>query len=122
MRKIAILNIAVSLGLFLASQVLAQAPIKGWDKAKFGMSPTELREAYKEEEEYFNQLVAEGYFDEEEKKLWDGIRLFLILYPEISLKELKQIFETLETIPTAEKKTNTLKPKSAIIRKTYKSY
>ena len=36
----------VALALFLASQVLAQTPIDGWDKAKFGMSPEEVERAY----------------------------------------------------------------------------
>ncbi len=40
--------------MFLDFQVLAQAPIDGWFKAKFGMTPEELREAYKEEEENYN--------------------------------------------------------------------
>lgn len=48
--------LVILLGVVLAlltSQALAQAPIDGWDKAKFGMSPEELREAYGEEEEYY---------------------------------------------------------------------
>ncbi len=32
-----------------ASQVLAQAPIEGWDKAKFGMSPGDIENAFGEE-------------------------------------------------------------------------
>ncbi|GAH85684.1 unnamed protein product, partial [marine sediment metagenome] len=39
----------VALALSLASQALAQAPIDGWDKAKFGMSPGEVETAYDEE-------------------------------------------------------------------------
>jgi len=44
--------VGIIITLFFTSQVLAQAPIEGWDEAKFGMSPEELKEAYKEEKEY----------------------------------------------------------------------
>ena len=37
------------LTLFFASQVLAQASIEGWDKAKFGMTVEEVEAAYGEE-------------------------------------------------------------------------
>ena len=46
----------IILALFFTSQVLAQAPIDGWDKAKFGMTPQELKDAYKEEEQHHNNL------------------------------------------------------------------
>ncbi|TET62228.1 hypothetical protein E3J48_04525 [Candidatus Aerophobetes bacterium] len=52
-RKVLVVLIGVILALFLASQVLAEVPIEGWDKAKFGMSPEEVRSAYAEEEEFF---------------------------------------------------------------------
>ena len=51
--KILVILGALGLILLLVPQVLAQAPIKGWDKAEFGMSPEELKKAYKEEDEYF---------------------------------------------------------------------
>lgn len=34
-------------------------PITGWDKAKFGMSPGELREAYEEEEKYYEDELCQ---------------------------------------------------------------
>jgi len=37
-RKILIIFMSMNLVLFLTSKVLAQAPIEGWDKAKFGMT------------------------------------------------------------------------------------
>jgi len=52
-RKVLVVLIGVILALFLASQVLAEVPIEGWDKAQFGMSPEEVRSAYAEEEEFF---------------------------------------------------------------------
>jgi len=52
-RKTLIIFIGMSLTLFFTSQVLAQAPIEGWGKAKFGMSPEEVKEAYKKEKEYY---------------------------------------------------------------------
>ncbi len=46
--------IITSLVLIFSFQVLAEEiEIQGWDKAKFGMSPEELMDAYAEEEEYF---------------------------------------------------------------------
>jgi len=53
-RNLLVIFIVIALTLFFASQVLAQAPIEGWDKAKFGMSPEEVRTAYSEE------LIEEG--------------------------------------------------------------
>ena len=58
-RNLLMTFIAIALTLSFASQVLAQAPIEGWDKAKFGMSPGELREAYKEEEKYYEDEIYE---------------------------------------------------------------
>lgn len=55
------------LALFLASQVLAQSPIEGWDKAKFGMSPEDLRNAYAEEERFY---LEEEYY--RMKDYWKG--------------------------------------------------
>lgn len=48
------------------AQALAQAPIEGWDKAKFGMSPEELRSAYREEEIH----IPEFWEDEELSEKW----------------------------------------------------
>ena len=42
-RKILIIFMSMNLVLFLTSKVLAQAPIEGWDKAKFGMTPEGLK-------------------------------------------------------------------------------
>lgn len=52
-RSLSVVFLGITLVLFFASQALAQMPITGWDKAKFGMSPGELREAYGEEEKYY---------------------------------------------------------------------
>lgn len=43
-----------------ASHVLAQTPIEGWDKVKFGMSRKELRDVYSEEEKYFEDTQRFG--------------------------------------------------------------
>ena len=52
--KLAIPSIDAILTLIFSLQALAKkAEITGWDKAKFGMSPEELKKAYREEEEYF---------------------------------------------------------------------
>lgn len=56
------ISLWLSLILLFVSQTIAQVPIEGWDKAKFGMSPEELRDAYKEEEEYFEQKPHLGDF------------------------------------------------------------
>ena len=52
-RNLLMTFVVIVLTLSFASQVLAQASIEGWDKAKLGMSPVELREAYEEEERYY---------------------------------------------------------------------
>ena len=57
--------IGVSMALFLASQVFAQpAPIKGWDKAKLGMSVEELKESYKEEAKFFEMQEGREFWKE----------------------------------------------------------
>jgi len=48
-RNLSMTLVVMALTLSFASQVLAQAPIEGWDKAKFGMSPEEIKSAYAEE-------------------------------------------------------------------------
>jgi len=58
-------SIITSLVLIFSFQVLAgEVEIQGWDKAKFGMSPEEVRSAYAEEEEYFKP----GAFWEEQRE------------------------------------------------------
>ncbi len=58
-------SVITGLVLIFSFQVLAEEiEIQGWDKAKFGMSPKELRNAYVEEEEYFKP----GAFWEEERE------------------------------------------------------
>lgn len=52
-RKFLLILTKIVLGFFFASQVLAHEPIEGWDKAKFGMSPEDLRNAYAEEERLY---------------------------------------------------------------------
>ncbi len=58
-RNLLTIFVGMAFTLFITSQALAQAPIEGWDKAKFGMSPKELKEAYKEEEQYFPRFWVE---------------------------------------------------------------
>ncbi len=48
-RNLLVIFMVMTLTLFSVSQALAQAPIEGWDKAKFGMNPEEVRTAYSEE-------------------------------------------------------------------------
>lgn len=52
-RNLLMTFIVMALTLSFAPRVLAQSLIEGWDKAKFGMSPEELRNVYAEGEEYF---------------------------------------------------------------------
>ena len=48
--------VGASLVLFFTSKVLAQtSAIEGWDKAKFGMTPEEVRKIYSAEEKYFEE-------------------------------------------------------------------
>jgi len=54
--------ILMALTLFFVSHGTAQVPILGWDKARFGMTPEELKDTYKEEEEYFEQKPHIGDF------------------------------------------------------------
>jgi len=57
--------IGMSMALFLASQVFAQqAPIEGWDKAKFGMSVEELKESYREEAKFFEMREGREFWEE----------------------------------------------------------
>jgi len=57
--------IGMSMALFLASQVFAQqAPIEGWDKAKFGMSVEELKESYREETKFFEMREGREFWEE----------------------------------------------------------
>lgn len=56
----------MTLTLFSVSQALGQAPIEGWDKAKFGMSPEEVRSAYQEEEIYIPGFWVTG----EQRERW----------------------------------------------------
>lgn len=53
-RSLLVIYLGMTLILFLASQSLGQTPIVGMLKAEFGMTPEELRAAYKEEEESYN--------------------------------------------------------------------
>lgn len=52
-RSLSVIFLGITLILFLASQALGQ-PIVYMFKAEFGMTPEELRAAYKEEEENYN--------------------------------------------------------------------
>jgi len=53
-RSLLVTYLGMTLILFLASQALGQAPIVYMFRAEFGMTPEELRAAYKEEEENYN--------------------------------------------------------------------
>ena len=53
-RSFSVIFLGMTLILFLAFQALGQAPIVYMFKAEFGMTPEELRTAYKEEEENHN--------------------------------------------------------------------
>lgn len=53
-RSLLVIFLGMTLTLFLASQLPGQAPIVYMFKAEFGMTPEELRDAYKEEEENYN--------------------------------------------------------------------
>jgi len=91
-RRLPAIIVEIGLALFLASQVLAQAPIEGWDKAKFGMTPEELRAAYTQEVvSYLKQGVASGL-----DQVWtkQGIPSFWLEWGE---SELRQIPYSLST-------------------------
>ena len=53
-RSLLVIYLGMTLILFLASQALGHQPIVYMFKAEFGMTPEELRAAYKEEEENYN--------------------------------------------------------------------
>ena len=61
--------VVTTLILFFASQVLAQAPIEGWDKAKFGMTVEEVEAAYSGETEgldrrsYYELSISRSFRD-----------------------------------------------------------
>ena len=61
-RNFLVIFVGMALTLFFASHGVAQAPILGWDKARFGMTPEELKDTYKKEEEYFEQEPHIGDF------------------------------------------------------------
>jgi len=64
-------SIITSLVLIFSFQVLAgEIEIQGWDKAKFGMSPEELRDAYAEEENYFKP---DAFWEEKEEDKFSHI-------------------------------------------------
>jgi len=74
-RNILAIFVGVSLVLFFAFKVLAQtSAIEGWDKAKFGMTPEEVREAYSAEEKYFEEKYKIDslfwFVQEEGESLW----------------------------------------------------
>ena len=56
-RNLLVIFITMALTLSFASQVLAQVPIEGWDKAKLGMSSGDVRYAYSEEEQYWERYA-----------------------------------------------------------------
>jgi len=69
-RNVLAIFIGVGLILTLAFQVTAKQPIEGWDKAKFGMTPQELRNVYKGEERHFEDFwkeAEEGFYVEKSK-------------------------------------------------------
>lgn len=74
-RNLLMTFIVMALTLSFASQVLAQAPIEGWDKAKFGMSPEELRNVYAEEEEY---VKPDAFWEQKEEDKFSHIPYTLL--------------------------------------------
>ena len=60
-RNLLVIFMVMALVLFSVSQALAQAPIEGWDKAKFGMSPRDIENAFGEEMSGWNSQD-ETYF------------------------------------------------------------
>ena len=64
-------SIITSLVLIFSFQVLAgEIEIQGWDKARLGMSPEELRKVYVEEEEYFKP---DAFWEEKEEDKFSHI-------------------------------------------------
>ena len=64
-------SMITSLVLIFSFQVLAgEVEIQGWDKAKFGMSPEQLRNVYAEEEEYFKP---DAFWEEKEEDKFSHI-------------------------------------------------
>ena len=59
---------SIILVLFLTSYLSAQSLIEGWDKAKFGMTPGELKSAYKGEEKYFKEKGVDFWEEWKENK------------------------------------------------------
>jgi len=64
-KKVLAILAGIGLALFFASWVLAQAPIEGWDKARFRMSPKGVKYVYREVtflygEEYFKEFWQES--------------------------------------------------------------
>jgi len=56
-RNLLVIFVVTALTLSITSQVLAQVPIEGWDKAKLGMSSGDVRRAYSEEEQYWERYA-----------------------------------------------------------------
>ena len=61
MKKIKVLVViaGLSLALLCVVQAGAKVPIQGWDKARFGMSPQQLRQAYEEGAKYLDEFWEE---------------------------------------------------------------
>jgi len=74
-----VLFLGIVLALSLASEALAQTPIEGWDEAKFGMTPEELRKAYREEEEYYQDVYVHYQQKKLEKLPWGQRQLVKII-------------------------------------------
>ena len=68
-------SLGTALALFCSSQVLAQALIEGWDKAKFGMSPEDLKSTYREEERYYRDMYYQRLYYIEKRYAGDARNL-----------------------------------------------
>ncbi len=68
-QKLLVTLAGLTLFILFIPLALAQAPIEGWDKAKFGMSPEQVKETYREEIEELKknspELIFEGYREEQ---------------------------------------------------------
>ncbi|GAH87915.1 unnamed protein product, partial [marine sediment metagenome] len=84
-RNLLVIFTVMALTLFCIPQALAQAPIEGWDKAKFGMSPEEVIGAYQEEKTH----IPEFWTTEEQNENWrtrssnDADHPYRPFYPQI---------------------------------------
>lgn len=78
--------------------MLAQAPIEGWDKAKFGMSPEELKEVYAQEDKYFTEKEGKYYATEAKIMAW------ISKYPEAKRTKAEAYIDRIVNAKTEEER------------------